>query len=126
LNAQGYEEVETPILQPLYGGAAAKPFTTHHNALNMQLYLRIATELYLKRLIVGGYEGVYEIGKDFRNEGMSRFHNPEFTMMELYVAYKDYKWMMDLTEELLEYIALQLNGTTQVQVGTHIIDFKRP
>lgn len=126
LNAQGYEEVETPILQPLYGGAAARPFTTHHNTLDTQLYLRIAPELYLKRLIVGGYEGVYEIAKDFRNEGMSRFHNPEFTMLELYVAYKDYKWMMDLTEALLEYIALQLHGTTQVQVGAHVIDFKRP
>lgn len=126
LNGQGYEEVETPILQPLYGGAAARPFTTHHNTLDAQLYLRIAPELYLKRLIVGGYEGVYEIAKDFRNEGMSRFHNPEFTMLELYVAYKDYKWMMDLTEALLECIALELHGTTQVQVGPHIIDFKRP
>ena len=123
---QGYEEVETPILQPLYGGAAARPFKTHHHTLNMSLYLRIANELYLKRLIVGGYEGVFEFAKDFRNEGMSRFHNPEFTMLELYVAYKDYKWMMDLTESLLEQVALQLHGTTQLSVGEHIIDFKRP
>jgi lysyl-tRNA synthetase class 2 len=123
---QGYEEVETPILQPLYGGAAARPFKTHHHTLNMSLYLRIANELYLKRLIVGGYEGVFEFAKDFRNEGMSRFHNPEFTMLELYVAYKDYKWMMDLTESLLEQVALQLHGTTRLSVGEHIIDFKRP
>lgn len=126
LNAQGCDEVETPILQPIYGGASARPFKTHHNTLNMTLYLRIANELYLKRLIVGGYEGVYEFAKDFRNEGMSRFHNPEFTMLELYVAYKDYKWMMNLTEELLEHIALQLHGTTEVQVGEHKINFKRP
>ncbi|ACE06565.1 hypothetical protein Aasi_1242 [Candidatus Amoebophilus asiaticus 5a2] len=126
LNSQGYDEVETPILQPLYGGASARPFKTHHNTLDMSLYLRIANELYLKRLIVGGYEGVYEFAKDFRNEGMSRFHNPEFTMLELYVAYKDYKWMMNLTEELLEQVALHLYGTTAVPVGTHTIDFKRP
>lgn len=126
LNAQGCDEVETPILQPIYGGASARPFKTHHNTLNMTLYLRIANELYLKRLIVGGYEGVYEFAKDFRNEGMSRFHNPEFTMLELYVAYKDYKWMMNLTEELLEHIALKLHGTTEVQVGEHKINFKRP
>ena len=126
LNKQGYEEVETPILQPIYGGALAKPFKTHHNTLNMPLYLRIANELYLKRLIVGGYEGVYEFAKDFRNEGMSRFHNPEFTMLELYVAYKDYNWMMDLTEELIEQIALQLHQNTKVQVGDNLIDFKRP
>lgn len=126
LNGYGYEEIETPILQPLYGGAAARPFTTHHNTLDMKLYLRIAPELYLKRLIVGGYEGVYEMAKDFRNEGMSRFHNPEFTMLELYVAYKDYLWMMDFTETLIEHIALQLHGTTQVTVGEQCIDFKRP
>jgi lysyl-tRNA synthetase class 2 len=126
LNNQGYDEVETPILQPLYGGASARPFKTHHNTLDMSLYLRIANELYLKRLIVGGYEGVYEFAKDFRNEGMSRFHNPEFTMLELYVAYKDYKWMMNLTEELLEQVALNLYGTTEVPVGPHIINFKRP
>jgi len=126
LNNQGYDEVETPILQPLYGGASARPFKTHHNTLDMSLYLRIANELYLKRLIVGGYEGVYEFAKDFRNEGMSRFHNPEFTMMELYVAYKNYKWMMNLTEELLEQVALHLYGTTAVPVGPYTIDFKRP
>ena len=126
LNAKGYLEVETPILQPLYGGAAARPFKTHHNTLDMTLYLRIANELYLKRLIVGGFDGVYEFSKDFRNEGMSRFHNPEFTQMELYVAYKDYYWMMDLVEEMVEKIALDLHGTTQVQVGENIIDFKRP
>jgi lysyl-tRNA synthetase class 2 len=126
LNAKGYLEVETPILQPLYGGAAARPFKTHHNTLDMTLYLRIANELYLKRLIVGGYDGVYEFSKDFRNEGMSRFHNPEFTQIELYVAYKDYEWMMNLVEEMVEKIALDLHGTTQVQVGNHTIDFKRP
>ena len=126
LEAQGYWEVETPILQPLYGGAAARPFKTHHNALDMPLYLRIANELYLKRLIVGGYDGVYEFAKDFRNEGMSRFHNPEFTMLEVYVAYKDYGWMMDQTEAMLEKVALDLHGTTEVQVGAHTIDFKRP
>ncbi len=126
LNVRGYLEVETPILQPLYGGAAARPFTTHHNTLDMKLYLRIANELYLKRLIVGGYDGVYEFSKDFRNEGMSRFHNPEFTQIELYVAYKDYNWMMDLVEEMVEKVAIDIHGTTQVQVGENIIDFKRP
>lgn len=126
LNARGYLEVETPILQPLYGGAAARPFKTHHNTLDMTLYLRIANELYLKRLIVGGYTGVYEFSKDFRNEGMSRFHNPEFTQVELYVAYKDYYWMMDLVEEMIEKVALDLHGTTEVKVGEHVIDFRRP
>jgi lysyl-tRNA synthetase class 2 len=126
LDSRGYLEVETPILQPLYGGAAARPFKTHHNALDMTLYLRIANELYLKRLIVGGYDGVYEFSKDFRNEGMDRFHNPEFTQMELYVAYRDYEWMMDLVEEMVEKIALDLHGTTKVTVGEHVIDFKRP
>jgi len=126
LNDKAYLEVETPILQPLYGGAAAKPFKTYHNSLDMKLYLRIANELYLKRLIVGGYNGVYEFSKDFRNEGMSRFHNPEFTQVELYVAYKDYYWMMDLVEEMIEKVALDLHGTTVVQVGTNSIDFKRP
>ncbi|GAB4407061.1 MAG: lysine--tRNA ligase [Microscillaceae bacterium] len=126
LNEKGYLEVETPILQPLYGGAAARPFKTHHNTLDMTLYLRIANELYLKRLIVGGFEGVYEFSKDFRNEGMSRFHNPEFTQIELYVAYKDYEWMMDLVEEMVEKVALRLHGSTQVQVGEQRIDFKRP
>jgi len=126
LNDKGYLEVETPILQPLYGGAAARPFKTHHNTLDMTLYLRIANELYLKRLIVGGFDGVYEFSKDFRNEGMSRFHNPEFTQIELYVAYKDYEWMMNLVEEMVEKIAIDLHGTTQVHVGENIIDFKRP
>ena len=126
LNDKGYLEVETPILQPIYGGAAARPFKTHHNTLDMTLYLRIANELYLKRLIVGGFDGVYEFAKDFRNEGMSRFHNPEFTQMELYVAYKDYNWMMDLVEEMVEKIALDLHGTTLVQVGEHQINFQRP
>ena len=126
LNAKSYLEVETPVLQPLYGGAAARPFKTHHNSLDMTLYLRIANELYLKRLIVGGFEGVYEFSKDFRNEGMDRFHNPEFTQMELYVAYKDYEWMMDLVEEMVEKIALDLHGKTEIPVGDKIIDFKRP
>ncbi len=126
LNDKGYLEVETPILQPLYGGAAARPFTTHHNTLDMTLYLRIANELYLKRLIVGGFEGVYEFAKDFRNEGMDRFHNPEFTQMELYVAYKDYEWMMNLVEEMVERIALDIHGTTEVKVGENTINFKRP
>jgi len=126
LNSKGYLEVETPILQPLYGGAAAKPFTTHHNTLDMTLYLRIANELYLKRLIVGGFNGVYEFSKDFRNEGMSRFHNPEFTQVELYVAYKDYNWMMNLVEEMIEKAAMDMHGTTQVTVGENVIDFKRP
>ncbi len=126
LNNRGYLEVETPILQPLYGGAAAKPFKTHHNTLDMTLYLRIANELYLKRLIVGGFDGVYEFAKDFRNEGMSRFHNPEFTQVELYVAYKDYQWMMDLVEEMVERVAMELHGTTEVQVGENLINFQRP
>ncbi len=122
----GYLEVETPILQPLYGGAAARPFKTHHNRLDMTLYLRIANELYLKRLIVGGYDGVFEFAKDFRNEGMSRFHNPEFTQVELYVAYKDYNWMMGTMEAMIEKVAMALYGKTQVQVGANLIDFKRP
>jgi lysyl-tRNA synthetase class 2 len=126
LNDKGYLEVETPVLQPIYGGATAKPFKTYHNTLDTTLYLRIANELYLKRLIVGGYDGVYEFSKDFRNEGMSRFHNPEFTMVELYVAYKDYNWMMDLVEEMIERVALDLHGTTEVQVGDTVIDFQRP
>ena len=126
LNKKEYIEVETPILQPLYGGAAARPFKTHHNTLDMDLYLRIANELYLKRLVVGGFDGVYEFSKDFRNEGMSRFHNPEFTQMELYVAYKDYAWMMDLVEEMVEKIAMDLHGTTEVQVGDNLINFQRP
>jgi len=126
LNENGYLEVETPVLQPLYGGAAARPFKTFHNTLDMTLYLRIANELYLKRLIVGGYDGVFEFAKDFRNEGMSRFHNPEFTQMELYVAYKDYQWMMDLVEEMVERIAIDLHGSTEIKVGDHKINFKRP
>ncbi len=126
LAGKGYLEVETPILQPLYGGAAARPFKTHHNTLDMTLYLRIANELYLKRLIVGGFDGVFEFAKDFRNEGMSRFHNPEFTQVELYVAYKDYNWMMDIMEEMIEKVALDLHGDTKVQVGDNVIDFKRP
>ncbi|MEM7511263.1 MAG: lysine--tRNA ligase [Bacteroidota bacterium] len=126
LNEKSYLEVETPILQPLYGGAAARPFKTHHNTLDMTLYLRIANELYLKRLIVGGFDGVYEFSKDFRNEGMSRFHNPEFTQMELYVAYKDYKWMMDLVEEMISYIVHKVHGTGEIQVGDNMIDFGRP
>lgn len=125
-NEKGYLEVETPILQPIPGGASARPFITHHNALNMPLYLRIANELYLKRLIVGGFDGVYEFSKDFRNEGMDRTHNPEFTVMELYVAYKDYHWMMDTTEKLLETIAVASNGSTAIKVGEHTIDFKAP
>jgi lysyl-tRNA synthetase class 2 len=126
LTEKGYLEVETPILQPIPGGAAARPFVTHHNALNIPLYLRIANELYLKRLIVGGFEGVFEFAKDFRNEGMDRTHNPEFTVMELYVAYKDYFWMMETTENLLEKVALDLNESTEVQLGDHTIDFKAP
>lgn len=125
-NDKGYLEVETPILQPIPGGASARPFITHHNALNMPLYLRIANELYLKRLIVGGFDGVYEFSKDFRNEGMDRTHNPEFTVMELYVAYKDYHWMMDTTEKLLETIALESNGSSKVTVGKNVIEFKAP
>ncbi|MGE4288105.1 MAG: lysine--tRNA ligase [Salinivirgaceae bacterium] len=125
-NEMGYLEVETPILQPIPGGAAARPFITHHNALNMPLYLRIANELYLKRLIVGGFDGVYEFAKDFRNEGMDRTHNPEFTVMEIYVAYKDYHWMMEFTEEMLERVALALHGTTKVKIGDKEVDFKAP
>ncbi len=125
-NEYGYLEVETPILQPIPGGAAARPFITHHNTLDMPLYLRVANELYLKRLIVGGFDGVYEFAKDFRNEGMDRTHNPEFTVMEIYVAYKDYIWMMDFTEKMVEKVALALHGTTKVQVGEHTIDFKTP
>ncbi|SKA11990.1 lysyl-tRNA synthetase, class II [Chitinophaga eiseniae] len=125
-NNLGYLEVETPILQPIPGGATARPFVTHHNALDMPLYLRIANELYLKRLIVGGFEGVYEFAKDFRNEGMDRTHNPEFTVMEMYAAYKDYEWMMRTTETLLEKVAVALHGTTEVQVGDKTIDFKAP
>ncbi len=125
-NEKGYLEVETPILQPIPGGAAARPFQTHHNALGIPLYLRIANELYLKRLIVGGFDGVYEFAKDFRNEGMDRTHNPEFTVMELYVAYKDYNWMMETTEQLLEQVALEANGSTRVSAGGETIDFKAP
>ena len=125
-NSHGYVEVETPILQSIPGGAAARPFITHHNALDIPLYLRIADELYLKRLIVGGFEGVYEFSKNFRNEGMDRTHNPEFTCMEIYVAYKDYNWMMDFTEKMLEKICLDVNGTTEVQVGDNMISFKAP
>lgn len=125
-NERGYLEVETPILQPIPGGAAARPFITHHNALDMPLYLRIANELYLKRLIVGGFDGVYEFAKDFRNEGMDRTHNPEFTVMEIYVAYKDYNWMMEFTEEMIERVAMALHGTTKVKVGNKEIDFKAP
>jgi lysyl-tRNA synthetase, class II len=125
-NDRGYIEVDTPILQPIPGGAAARPFITHHNALNMPLYLRIANELYLKRLIVGGFEGVYEFSKDFRNEGMDRFHNPEFTVMEIYVAFKDYNWMMDFTEEMIERVTIALHGKSSIPVGDKEIDFKRP
>ncbi len=125
-NEYGYLEVETPILQSIPGGAAARPFVTHHNSLNIPLYLRIANELYLKRLIVGGFEGVYEFAKDFRNEGMDRTHNPEFTAMEIYVAYKDYIWMMNFTEQIVERVALALHENTKVQVGENIIDFKTP
>lgn len=123
---EGYLEVETPILQPMYGGALARPFKTHHNTLDTTLYLRIANELYLKRLIVGGYDGVFEFAKDFRNEGMSRFHNPEFTLMELYVAYKDCYWMMDFVEAMIEQVARALHGDTRVTVGDKVIDFCRP
>ncbi|MAZ71876.1 MAG: lysine--tRNA ligase [Flavobacteriaceae bacterium] len=125
-NDRGYFEVETPILQPIPGGAAAKPFITHHNSLDIPLYMRIANELYLKRLIVGGFDGVYEFSKNFRNEGMDRTHNPEFTAMEIYVAYKDYNWMMDFCEQLLEYCAMQVNGTTETTFGKHKVDFKAP
>ena len=126
LDEKGYLEVETPVLQPLYGGAAARPFVTHHNALDIDLYLRIADELYLKRLVVGGFEGVYEISKDFRNEGMDRSHNPEFTMLELYVAYKDYNWMMQLVEELFEHICKSVFETTEFAYGENKINFTRP
>ena len=125
-NDRGYMEVETPILQSIPGGAAARPFITHHNALDIPLYLRIADELYLKRLIVGGFEGVYEFSKNFRNEGMDRTHNPEFTCMEIYVSYKDYNWMMDFTEQMLEKICLEVNGITEVNVGDQVISFKAP
>lgn len=125
-NSMGYMEVETPVLQSIPGGAAARPFTTHHNALDIPLYLRIANELYLKRLIVGGFEGVYEFSKNFRNEGMDRTHNPEFTAMEIYVAYKDYNWMMEFTEKMVEKVCLDVNGTTEIQVGDKTISFKTP
>ncbi len=125
-NREGYMEVETPILQAIPGGASARPFITHHNALDIPLYMRIANELYLKRLIVGGFDGVYEFSKNFRNEGMDRTHNPEFTAMEIYVAYKDYNWMMDFTEQLLEHCAIAVNGSTIAQFGEHTIDFKAP
>jgi lysyl-tRNA synthetase class 2 len=125
-NNAGYLEVETPVLQPIPGGAAARPFITHHNSLDMPLYMRIANELYLKRLIVGGFDGVYEFSKNFRNEGMDRTHNPEFTAMEIYVAYKDYNWMMEMTENLLEYCAKEVNGTTEATFGEHKINFKAP
>ncbi len=125
-NDAGYFEVETPVLQPIAGGAAARPFSTHHNALDIPLYLRIANELYLKRLIVGGFDGVYEFSKNFRNEGMDRTHNPEFTAMEIYVAYKDYNWMMEFCERLLEHCAIAVNGTTKATFGKHDIDFKAP
>ena len=126
LNEKDYLEVETPILQPIPGGATARPFLTHHNTMNIPLYLRIANELYLKRLIVGGFDGVYEFAKDFRNEGMDRTHNPEFTVMELYVAYKDYLWMMEMTESLFEKVSNDTNGNTVIPVGEHMIDFKAP
>jgi len=125
-NESGYFEVETPVLQPIAGGASARPFETHHNSLDIPLYMRIANELYLKRLIVGGFDGVYEFSKNFRNEGMDRTHNPEFTAMEIYVAYKDYNWMMDFTEKLLEHCALAVNGTTDVVFGEHEVSFKAP
>ena len=125
-NSHGYLEVETPVLQAIPGGAAARPFITHHNALDMPLYLRIANELYLKRLIVGGFDGVYEFSRDFRNEGMDRTHNPEFTCMEIYVPYKDYNWMMQFTEKMLEKICLDVNGTTDVKIGDNVVSFKAP
>ena len=125
-NEYGYIEVDTPVLQSIPGGAAARPFITHHNALDIPLYLRIANELYLKRLIVGGFEGVYEFSRNFRNEGMDRTHNPEFTVMEIYVAYKDYNWMMDFTEQMLEKICLEVLGTTEIKVGEHVIHLKAP
>lgn len=125
-NARGWLEVDTPVLQPIPGGAAARPFITHHNTLDIPLYLRIANELYLKRLIVGGFDGVYEFSRNFRNEGMDRTHNPEFTAMEIYVAYKDYNWMMNMTEQLLEYVATEVLGTTKTTIGSTEIDFKAP
>ena len=125
-NERGYIEVETPILQPIPGGASARPFITHHNSLDIDLYLRIATELYLKKLIVGGFDGVYEFGKNFRNEGMDRTHNPEFTVMEIYVAYKDYLWMMEFTEQMLERVAMAVNGTTELTIDGKPISFKAP
>jgi lysyl-tRNA synthetase class 2 len=125
-NDKGYLEVETPVLQPIPGGAAARPFITHHNSLDIPLYMRIANELYLKRLIVGGFDGVYEFSKNFRNEGMDRTHNPEFTAMEIYVAYKDYNWMMNFTENLLEHCALAVNGSSEATFGEHLINFKAP
>ena len=125
-DSRGWLEVETPVLQPLYGGATARPFVTHHNALDIELYLRIADELYLKRLIVGGFEGVYEISKNFRNEGMDKMHNPEFTSMEIYVAYKDYNWMMDMTEDLLNTLCIAVNGTDEVEYDGNKISFKKP
>jgi len=125
-NEKGYLEVETPVLQPIPGGAAARPFITHHNSLDMPLYMRIANELYLKRLIVGGFDGVYEFSKNFRNEGMDRTHNPEFTAMEIYVAYKDYNWMMKFTENLLEHCAISVNGTSEATFGEHTVNFKAP
>lgn len=125
-NERGYFEVETPVLQPIPGGAAARPFTTHHNSLDIPLYMRIANELYLKRLIVGGFDGVYEFSKNFRNEGMDRTHNPEFTAMEIYVSYKDYNWMMDFCEQLLEFCAMEVNGTTKATFGKYEVDFKAP
>jgi lysyl-tRNA synthetase class 2 len=125
-NTSGYFEVETPVLQPIPGGAAARPFITHHNSLDIPLYMRIANELYLKRLIVGGFDGVYEFSKNFRNEGMDRTHNPEFTAMEIYVSYKDYNWMMDFCERLLEHCAMAVNGTTEATFGAHQINFKAP
>jgi lysyl-tRNA synthetase class 2 len=126
LDAQGYLEVETPILQPMYGGASAKPFVTHHNALNIPLYMRIADELYLKRLVVGGFDGVYEISKDFRNEGMDKTHNPEFTMIELYVAYKDYEWMMSFVEQMVAHICTKVFGSTEFEIEGKKINFNPP
>ncbi len=126
LDTHGLVEVETPVLQPLYGGASARPFTTHHNALDMQLYLRIADELYLKRLIVGGFDGVYEISKDFRNEGIDKTHNPEFTMLEMYIAYKDYNWMMNFFENMIEEVVTKVHGTTEIEIEGHQISFKAP
>lgn len=125
-NAKGYLEVDTPVLQPIPGGAAARPFVTHHNSLDVDMYLRIANELYLKRLIVGGFDGVYEFSRNFRNEGMDRTHNPEFTVMEIYVAYKDYEWMMDFTEEMIEKAVVDLHGKTEIPLGDHQINFQRP